>query len=89
MGTSFQLNDDGYPKKYAQHFPEWVGSLKRQSMKIEYETNIMASKPRKFDIAFYNFEAKQYESLVTLLPKYNAEKDCYQLHFFGYESSSL
>jgi hypothetical protein len=54
----------------------------------------MASEPRKFDISFYSFETKTFEcildiymylyiELITLAPKYNPERDCYQLHFFG------
>lgn len=83
MGTSFKIVDDGYSRKHEPLFPEWIGALKRNVLKIEYETNILASQPRKFDISFYNFDARTYEQLVTLPPRYNPERDCYQLHFYG------
>lgn len=63
MGTSFKVLDDGYSKKHAIFFPEWIGAERRHLMNIEYETNIMASCPRKFDISFYNFETKKLEGI--------------------------
>lgn len=67
MGTSFKVIDDGYPKKCEPHFPDWIGSMKRELMKIEYETNILASKPRKFDTSFYNFETKTTDCIDSIM----------------------
>lgn len=36
-------------------------------MKIEYETNIMASQPRYFDTVFLNLDTKKFESKSRLL----------------------
>lgn len=33
-------------------------------MKIEYETNIMASEPRYFDTVFYNIDTKKWEGII-------------------------
>lgn len=40
-GTSFKIFDDGYHED--KQFPDWIGSKRKLLMKIEYETNIMAS----------------------------------------------
>lgn len=32
-------------------------------MKIEYETNIMASEPRYFDTVYFNLDTKQWEGI--------------------------
>lgn len=63
MGTSFELVDDGFPNRYRDSFPEWIGSPRRQLLKIEYETNILANKPRRFDISFYNMETKMNDCM--------------------------
>jgi hypothetical protein len=85
-GTSFSIYDDGFPEDLQMGFPDWIGSKRKKIMQIEYETNILASEPRKFDTAFLNFNSKKFESnlirilivaLVTLAPKYNKERDCY------------
>jgi hypothetical protein len=36
MGTSFKIYDDGYSKKNAAHFPEWVCTERRNLLNIEY-----------------------------------------------------
>ena len=46
-------------------------------MEIVYETNIMASAPRKFKCELINLENSSIEKMMSLEPIYNEEKDCY------------
>jgi hypothetical protein len=43
MGTSFKIADDGFSKKYEQYFPDWIATVRKNTINIEYETNILAS----------------------------------------------
>jgi hypothetical protein len=66
-GTSFNVYDDGFPEDVQAYFPEWIGSKRKKLMQIEYETNILASEPRKFDTAFLNFDTKKFESMKVII----------------------
>ena len=66
-GTSFNIYDDGFPEEMERLFPEWIGLKRRKIMKIEYETNIMASQPRHFDIAYLNIETKKFEGTILFI----------------------
>ncbi len=46
-------------------------------MEIKYETNVMASGPRKFESYVLNLENNNYEKMVNVEPVYNDEKQCY------------
>jgi hypothetical protein len=74
-GTSFSVYDYGYPDDLP--CPRYLGFTRTLLVSITYQTNIMASAPRKFTATMYNFVHKTDMDLMQLEPHYNAEKDCY------------
>ncbi|KAM3144491.1 hypothetical protein pb186bvf_003360 [Paramecium bursaria] len=82
-GTQFMVYDFGYPKEIAAKFPKYFGQERKLMVTINYQTNIMASAPRKFQAVMLNYITQKNMELSQLEPVYNQEKDCYQLNFFG------
>ncbi|KAL4426899.1 hypothetical protein ABPG74_008823 [Tetrahymena malaccensis] len=56
---------------------------KNYSIKINYETNIMAEQPRKFTAKVFNYKENKFIDLKSLDPIYNEETQTYQLNFYG------
>ncbi|KAL4466569.1 hypothetical protein ABPG72_010620 [Tetrahymena utriculariae] len=56
---------------------------KTYSIKINYETNIMAEQPRKFTAKVFNYKENKFIDLKSLDPIYNQETQTYQLNFYG------
>lgn len=54
-GTVFQVYDYGYPKEAARVFPKYFGEERKEIVTIQYQTNIMASVPRKFSATMLNY----------------------------------
>jgi hypothetical protein len=54
-GTGFTVFDSGYPEQIASLFPRYVGLPRKEILTMIYETNIMASSPRKFQATMLNF----------------------------------
>ena len=86
LGTRFELYDYGLDPANTKELPK--GFLPRQRLveTIEYDSNFFAEKPRSFRICFYDLTKK--DPVVThkfenLAPKYNEDRGCYTLNFFG------
>ncbi|CAD8206862.1 unnamed protein product [Paramecium pentaurelia] len=82
-GTVFHIYDYGYPKEAAGKIPKYFGQERRELAVIQYQTNIMATQPRKFTASMLNLIDNQIVQLAQMDPVYNEEKECYQLNFFG------
>lgn len=81
------MHDYGYPEDIAAKFPKYVGHPRTLIAKIAYDTNIMASAPRRFTATMLNYVNMHDMDLKQLEPVYNADKDCYQLNFYGYTTT--
>lgn len=88
MGTRFELYDYGIEySQISKELPRDFLPVRRKIAIIEYDSNFFAEKPRSFRISILDYEKgddkriiKKYENLT---PKYNEQRGCYTLNFFG------
>ena len=88
MGTKFEVYDYGLdPGLILKDLPKDFFPVKRKIATIEYDTNFFAEKPRSFRIKINDpndpDERALAKNFVNLTPKFNIERGCYTLNFFG------
>lgn len=88
LGTKFEVYDFGVEAGYIlKDLPKDLLPPRRRIATIEYDTNFFAEKPRAFKITIYNYEKYKDHDVIkrfeNLPPKFNAERNCYTLNFYG------
>jgi hypothetical protein len=88
-GTWFELYDYGFDAKQMGDLPKGFLPRQRHVQTIDYDSNFFAEKPRSFRITLFNLRPKFIGSdkiahkFENLPPKYNEQRGCYTLNFFG------
>lgn len=87
LGTRFEVYDFGVEAGYIQKdLPKDFLPLRRKIATVEYDSNFFAEKPRAFRISIYDLESNNEKAVryfSNLTPKFNPERGCYTLNFFG------
>lgn len=88
-GTWFELFDYGYEPGQMTNLPKGFLPRQRHMQTIDYDSNFFAEKPRSFRVTLYDKNPKQTDvdkvthKFENLPPKYNEQRGCYTLNFFG------
>lgn len=88
-GTWFELYDYGLEPKQMTDLPKGFLPRQRHVQTIDYDSNFFAEKPRAFRITLFDLSLKHAGSdrvahkFENLPPKYNEQRGCYTLNFFG------
>lgn len=86
LGTRFEVYDFGLEPGYIMQkdIPQGFFPVRRRVCTIEYDTNFFAEKPRSFRVKVVDDLAKQTERYFeNLTPKFNEQRGCYTLNFYG------
>mmetsp|Transcript_1134 Transcript_1134/g.1425 ORF Transcript_1134/g.1425 Transcript_1134/m.1425 type:complete len:170 (+) Transcript_1134:947-1456(+) len=88
LGTCFDVYDFGLDDSNLKDLPRSFLPSRRQIMRIEYDSNFFAEKPRQFRITFYDWKnsynpTEITNKLINMTPKFNHSRGCYTLNFFG------
>lgn len=88
LGTRFEVYDFGLEAGYvqSQHLPKCFLPVKQRRCTIEYDTNFFAEKPRSFRVSVVENvpgELPRDRYFDNLPPKFNEQRGCYTLNFYG------
>lgn len=88
LGTHFELIGLGLPEsKLSRDLPRDFFPQERILQVIEYDSNFFAERPRSFRTQLFDATGpapnKSLGSFENLPPKFNANRNCYTLNFFG------
>ena len=87
LGTKFEIYDYGLEADYImKDLPKDFLPPRRKLATIEYDSNFFAEKPRSFRVSILDYENSSESALMSfenLPPKYNEQRGCYTLNFFG------
>ena len=83
LGTRFEVYDYGLEPGYllTKDIPKDFLPLRKRLGTIEYDSNFFAEKPRSLRVAC--FEDGNDRMLENLPPKFNEQRGCYTLNFYG------
>jgi len=83
LGTRFEVYDFGLDPGYIlqKDIPQGLFPVRTRVCTIEYDTNFFAEKPRSFRVKIVEDEQERY--FENLPPKYNDQRGCYTLNFYG------
>lgn len=87
LGTSFEVYNNGFEEVIAKELPERFLPVRQKVALIEYDSNFFAEKPRSFRVSFFDFirndEDTTTHKFENLQPRYNQQRGCYTLNFYG------
>ena len=87
LGTSFELYNNGFEEVIARQLPERFLPVRQKVALIEYDSNFFAEKPRSFRVSFFDFIRNDEDTIThkfeNLQPRYNQQRGCYTLNFYG------
>jgi hypothetical protein len=84
LGTHFELFNHGLPSEMMSSLPKGFYPKRKVIQTIEYDSNFFAERPRAFKVLLSDPKSGQLsEVFENLPPKFNRQKGCYTLNFFG------